>query len=925
MTHRTILGVMLLLAVVSHRSAAQAPPSGRITGRVIDAATGHALHDVVVQVVGTTLGGATNVDGRYRLQGVVPGTVTLYFRRIGYAAKTVTGLMLAPGSNLEQDVALPPASAALAEIVVTASAERGTINESVDQQRTATGVVNSITAEQIAKSPDGNAAQAVQRVSGVTVTDGRYIAVRGLGERYTTSSLNGARVPSPEPEKRMVPLDLFPAGLVQSITTSKTFTPDQQGDFSGAQVDIKTREFPARRSWSLNLGSGYESDATGASILSPGTSGGEGMAMVNHGRDLPSLVASVGNFAGRTLSQGDKNLLVSQFRNSWMPTAATGAPLVNGSFSFGGNDPLLFGHRLGYLVSATISSSTDRKNNQVRALADRGPVRGETIELDKFTGESAQQSVLWGGLANLSTMIGNGSRLSINALYNRTADNTARIETGYLSANDNRARITRMQYVERAVHSLQLAGDHQFGDRHHVEWAGTVSGVRRSEPDKSEFVQVIERDTPAGPDVLRWFGSGNGGAVRTFSELVENSRELSAKYTLAFGDAGRQSTIKIGTLLRSTDRSADNRAFNINGRGLSNATRELSPEQLFDGRFTQATSAVFDIGPLSQGGAYDAHDQLSATFAMAEVPISARLRVIGGARYELDHLGVNATSTLGRSVSTRKVWADVLPSLAVNYKLTETQQLRLAASRTLARPEYRELSPIISRDVVGGDDLQGDENLQRTNVTNVDVRWEWYPNAGELISVAVFGKQFTNPIERVYRASSSARQVLYANAERADNFGVELEARKELGFLGRPLAPFAVFSNVTVMSSQIHLSAAAGASLTNLSRRMVGQAPYVINGGLTYTSNRGSSTATLLFNRVGERIDVAGESPLPDVVIKPRNVMDLSLRLGVTAAVTIRADVRNLLDAPYETMQGTVTRERYLAGRTIQAGVQFRP
>jgi TonB-dependent receptor len=479
--------------------------------------------------------------------------------------------------------------------------------------------------------------------------------------------------------------------------------------------------------------------------------------------------------------------------------------------------------------------------------------------------------------------------------------------------------------VERAIYSTQLAGDHQISDRHHIEWYGTVSGVRRYEPDKSEFVQVLEQDTPGGPTKLRWFGSGNGGAVRTFADLNETSREGSVKYAFSFGTAGDQTTIKIGSLLRRTDRSADNRAYNINGRSLSNAIRELPPEQLFDGRFTTASSQIFDIGPLSQGGAYNAHDQLSASFAMAEVPVTSRVRVIGGARYELDHLEVNATSTLGRNVDTKKVWADVLPSLAINLKLTETQQLRLSGSRTLARPEYRELSPIISRDVVGGDDLQGDENLKRTNVTNADLRWEWYPNAGELVSVALFAKQFVNPIERVYRASSSARQILYANAEGADNYGVELELRKDLSPLGKLFVPFTVFSNVTVMQSQIRLDAGSAANLTNKSRRMVGQAPYVVNAGLSYTSNSGSTTATLLFNRVGERIDVAGENPLPDVVQKSRNVMDLSLRIGLTSAITVRADGKNLLDAPYETVQGTVIRERYLTGRTVQLGVQFRP
>ena len=904
-------------------AGAQESATGRIVGRVIDAVTGRGIVDVGVQVVGTTSGVSTALDGRFSLTNVPAGTVTLHVRRIGFAPKTVTGILLEPGRTLEQNITLTAATVELTTQVVTASAERGTVRDALDAQRTAVGVVNSVTAEQISKSPDGNAAQAVQRVSGVTVQDNKYVFVRGLGERYTTSSLNGARVPSPEPEKRVVPLDMFPAGLVQSITTTKTFTPNLQGDFSGALVDIKTREFPVRRTWSLQLGGGYESGTTGASILAGRTTGGERLGMVNTGRDLPSLVRSLGNFQGINLNQGDKDLIVSRFRNAWTPESGTAPPIASASLSFGGNDPILFSHRIGYLFSGTYSSGTDFRDGQVRALADRGNTAGETREIDRFVGKRSSQSVLWGGLANLSTLIGDASRISLNALYNRTADNDAIVETGSFENEGIRARISRMQYVERGVRSLQLAGEHQLGSRQRIEWAGTASGVSRYEPDRSEFVQAIERDTPNGPDVLRWQNSGNAGATRTFSDLDERSREVSGSYQILLGSS-RQSSIRIGALSRRTDRDADTRAYAISANGISNAIRELPPEQIFDGRF--ANSKIFDIGPLAQGGSYAAHDRLSAAYAMAEVALTDRLRLIGGARYESDRLEVDAFSTLGSPVYTTKRWNDLLPSLALNVKLNDSQQLRLSASRTLARPEYRELSPIKSRDVLNGDDTQGNENLSRTNISNADLRWEWYPSSGEVLSIGLFAKKFDLPIERVYRAAGSGtRTVFYTNAESADNYGVELEMRKDLGFLGKALSPFAVFTNVTAMQSTIHLFKDTEASATNLSRRMVGQAPYVVNAGLSYTSLGGASSATLLFNRIGDRIDAAGDSPLPDVIQRGRSVMDLSLRFGLTRIVTMRFDAKNLLDSPYETVQGTATRELYRTGRTIQAGFQIRP
>ena len=920
---RAIALSVALIVPNSVHSQQAAPAAARIVGRVIDARTGSGLTDVGIQVVGTTSGTASGLDGRFTLNGVTPGTVTIHLRRLGFTAKTVTGLLLKPGQTMEQDIALDPVTVSLETQVVTASSERGTVNEALDKQRTAVGVVSSVTAEQIAKSPDASAAQAVQRVSGVTVQDNKYVFVRGLGERYTTSSLNGARVPSPEPEKRVVPLDMFPAGLLQTITTTKTFTPDLQGDFSGGLVNIRTREFPARRNMSLQVGGGYASGSTGSSVIVGQRVGGEKFGAVSDGRDLPSLIRYVGNFQGLTLNPGDKSLLVSQFRNAWTPGTGTAAPNMSASASVGGNDPLLFGHRLGYLVSGTFSSGTDYRDGQIRALADRGNVEGETREIDRFVGQRASQSVLWGGLASLSTMLGASSRISFNGIYNRTADNQAIVENGSFENEGIRARITRMDYVERGVHSLQLSGEHQLGEKHKFEWAGTASGVRRYEPDHSEFVQAIERDSPNGPDILRWQNSGNGGATRTFSDLSEKGREASASYQFNFGGA-RQNLVKIGGLTRATDRDADTRAYSISANGISNAMRELPAEEIFDGRFNSA--GVFDIGPLAQGGSYTAKDRISAGFAMAEIGLSERFRLVGGARYESDHLDVNAFSTLGSPVLTTKVWNDLLPSLALNVKLNADQQLRLSGSRTLARPEYRELSPIKSRDVLNGDDTQGNENLSRTNITNGDVRWEWYPQSGEVVSVAFFAKKFELPIERVYRAAGSGtRTVFYTNAESAENYGIELEMRKNLGFITPAFAPFSMFSNLTVMESKIHLFKDTEASATNLDRRMVGQAPYVINTGVSFDSRGGSTSATLLFNRVGDRIQAAGDSPLPDVIEKARNGLDLSLRVGLVGAVTARLDAKNLLDSPYETIQGTAVRELYKAGRTIQLGFQFKP
>src|ERR671919_116494 len=298
---RNLLPLLLLVfpaALVAQDTTTPASPApaaaGRMVGRVVDAATGAPIPGAQVQVEGTIAGVAvaavTEWSGRFTLEGVPVGSHSVPVRMIGYQAKTVADVVVRAGAVTPLDITLAAAAVELEGVVVTAEAERGSVSRALEEQRTASQIVNAVTAEQISRSPDGDAGQAIQRVSGVTVQDGKYVFVRGLGERYTTTSLNGTRVPSPEPERRVVPLDLFPSGLIQSVTTSKTFTPDQPGDFSGASVEIQTREFPAAREVSYSASVGYNSAATGKSILAAPRVGSEWLGFAGSQRDVPAIL-----------------------------------------------------------------------------------------------------------------------------------------------------------------------------------------------------------------------------------------------------------------------------------------------------------------------------------------------------------------------------------------------------------------------------------------------------------------------------------------------------------------------------------------------------------------------------------------------------------------------------------------------------------
>jgi len=914
---------LLIAAPVSAQTRAR-DGKGNVVGRVLDAETGESLSGAQVVVLGTNLGSLSGVDGRYTILGVPAGTISLKVLYLGHGEKTIEGISVPAGGGVIQDVTLESTAIALEGITVSAAVERGTVTAALNEQRTSVGVVSATTSDQIARSPDSDAAQAVKRVSGVTVQDGKYVFVRGLGERYTTTSLNGARVPSPEPEKKVVPLDLFPSNLLEAITTSKTFTPDQPGDFSGAQVNLRTRSFPARRVVQFSMTGGYNSAATGQELLAAPTMGREWLAMAAKDRALPSALTGVADFT--KLTQSDINGLIRAMPGGWDPANASGPPNVSGALSFGGEDPI-FGHRLGYIGALSYSRSQDVHTGELRARAVPKDASGTPEAYNPFLGSTAQSSVLWGGLFNLSTYLGRNTKVELNNTYNRTADNSAHLDWGTLEEFQqvDSVRRTSMSYVERVVRSNQLRAEQQIGDAQKITASVSSSGVSRTEPDRSDLAYGYEF-APSGERLpLAWLGFIPEAAKRTSGELKEDALSGSLDYALTVGPGEQPYTVRVGGAYRQVDRDANSLSYNVRALGLSAADRAGTPEQIFDGAYTDGSTRKVTLEPNNSGGTYTAKDKVSAGYALAEIPVGSRIRIVGGARVERWNLDMNAEPVARGDVVIQRSNTDVLPSLAVNIKLTDRQTLRLSGTQTLSRPEYRELAPISYRDMLGEREVFGDSSLVRTLVQNYDARWEWYPNYNEVVSVAFFAKHFDDPIEQIDVATSGASQLSFINAQSATNYGVELELRKSLAFLGSGLAPFGMFSNVTLMKSTINTGNSTLSALTNDRRPMVGQAPYVVNAGVSYSAPSGGTSATLLYNVVGRRIVSAAVAPLTvDTYEQPRHQLDLSLRFPMVAGLSGKFDARNILDSAYEELQGDVIRYRYNSGRSFSLGMTWK-
>lgn len=890
---------------------AQRPATGRVVGRVTDEVTGAPVSGAVVGVAAGGMQTSSGIDGRYTLQNMPAGRLALAIRAIGYAPKTVAGVVVTAGTVAVLDITLAPQAVQLSEITV-AAAEQGSVAQGLEEQRFSVAIINSISVEQLTRSPDADAGQAVQRISSVAVQDGRYVIVRGLGERYTTTSLNNARLPSPEPDRKVVPLDLFPSSLLQSVSASKTFTPDQPGDFSGAQVNLQTREFDHGRMISLSTSAGWNSATTFRTLPLAPRAGLEWLGFVSSRRQLPVAVRDAGNLAG--LSASALPGLIGSFRNAWSAQSGGRAPAGSIGVSVGGEDPV-FGQLIGYVGSLTYATGTDVRKNEVRALAvadDSGRTRPE----NEYRGETATASVLWGGVLNLVTRIGTGTKLAIDNTYSRGGDNSVVRAFGQNEEFQRNFDITRLSFVARSVRSSQLRGEHLLAQRHTVSWAVTSSGVTRDEPDRSDLIYDARRDSLTGVVTpLRWWGGPRSGN-RTFSTLRESGwqGDLSWKWAL-----GPMASLKAGSQYRSTHRTADTRSYDIVNVGLSDAELQQAPEQIF--RQADHLSLLAN----AFGGSYAAADRLWAGFALVELPLTRTIRVTGGARVEHSAVRVATHTPTGALSVAHPVTTDVLPSVALTTTLGENAQLRLAVSQTLSRPEYRELSSVCYFEILGGLTVCGNDALHRALIRNFDVRWEWYLASGELVSVGAFAKDFRNPIERILLGTTGATTAGFVNTQGATNWGVELEIRKNLGFLAGALRPFVLNANATLMRSRIRIGADSVASLTNSRRPMVGQSPYVLNVGLAYTSPRDAVSATVLWNVVGPRIVEAGTIPLPDTYEAARPLLDAALRIALRRGLSVKLDVRNLLDTPVRISQGEVTRSGYTVGRSLSVGVSVEP
>jgi hypothetical protein len=926
----TLAGLFTLLAGSGWGQVAQAQEAtGRIVGRIVDASTGKALSSAQVAIVDRETLTVTDLDGRYFVRNVPAGVYEVRVSLLGYAPKNVTGVEVRADQSTPLDVSLEQTAIEVEAITVTARMERGATASLLETQKNAVAVTEAVGAQEISKSPDSDAAEVAARVSSVTVAEGRYVYIRGLGERYSQTSLNGSPIPSPQPEKEVVPLDLFPADFIQSLTTQKTYTPDRPGEFSGGSVEIQNKEFPSEFTWKISTGSSLNTRSQFQDgYLRYNGSVTDWLGIDSGARAIPDAVKNAGyGIGGDRLPSSDPATIRAMgeaFASSlpqFAPTSQT-TP-VNGNFGASvGDRTSLLGKPFGYLVAGNYGETFKRVYDEVerkwRAEAF-DPQYAEASEPNvNYTFDRGVREVVWGGIANFNMLLSPSHQIGLQTMYNRNADDEARTYQGG-NREDIGAEIysERLRFESRSMAWGQLLGKHDLSSlKSRVEWRFSMARAGRDEPGLRET--LYQRPFTAGPDDPFVLESSSGESGRYFySELTDDDLNAGLDWTYAFRLFNADASFKFGGAWR--DRSRDFAARRYRWRfpgGVTSLDSLVRYGNIVGTNPKPGELQLTDI--VEPGDQYTADDTRLAGYGMFDVPVFGdRLRAVVGARVEHSDLQLDTPGSPDLNTDLRQT--DILPALNVTYVLNPDMNLRAAASRTIDRPEFRELAPFQFTEASSLRQLQGNPNLQIADIYNADLKWEWFPNPGEVLSVGGFYKYLDRPIEQVFFAAASS---LYSfqNAENGHILGAEMTVRKRLD-LSEFWSHFSLGGGFSLIESQVTVRREGGFNPTRLERPLQGQSPYTVNASLSWQSTNGGTELGLYYNVFGERIEAAGGSGVPDITQQPRNVLDFTVSHRVTESLSLKLKAENLLNEPYQWTQEANGIRR--VQRTFKTGQSF--
>jgi outer membrane receptor protein involved in Fe transport len=887
--------------------------TGIISGSVVDESSGSSLPGVNVTLKELKKTLTSDSDGKFIFRNIPVGIYELEFRFTGYETKAVSEVNVIANETTSINASLNSQKNVLDEVVITRTkAKTESVKSLLIAQKNSANVSDGISAETIKRTPDKNTSDVLKRISGASIQDNRFVIVRGLNDRYNAAFLNGAPLPSSESDRKAFSFDIFPSNMLDNLIITKTASPDLPGDFAGGVVQINTKSVPDKDFQTISIGTGYNTITTGKTQKTYKGSGTDWLGFDNGTRALPSTIPNTEVFS--TLGYQERVEVAKSFESDWNIKNSTFAPNYSFQYSIGHHFDIK-DKTLGIMFSV----SNNKSNNFNTALRNDydNPEGIPAVLLKTYNDRNYSEQVLTAALANFSLKFNDNHSLSFKNILSLNSTDLVVERSGLNDVADVRLTVADVRwFTSSKIYSGQLNGEHYFSKpKIKLNWTGFYSDIKRDIPNLRRNIYTIadpDSTDPAQTTPIAVIANNNGGPdygggmfwAENKEFITGGKIDISRKFSIG---EKLNNEIKIGAFSQYRER-------NFFARQLQYNTLTQPSGTLFDTDLLELPNAtifnVANMGPQPSGlngftlfdftkftDTYFATSKLHAGYLMLDNRYK-KFRLIWGVRFESFTQTLDARETEVGYLALNKKQNDVLPSVNLIYAITSKQNLRISYSKTLNRPEYRELAPFGFYDFTTQFFTQGNPNLKIATVKNFDLRYEFYPGKGQLLSVSYFRKNFTNPIE--LKLGINNKTVTYENADSAVNSGIELEFRTLLSsiFKNENTTVFddiTLFANTAIIKSVVDITSFNTAN-TDTSVPLQGQSPFVVNVGLQYLNKENGWVFSSNLNRVGNRIAIAANQFNPALWEKGRTMIDFQVAKSLMKnKIELKLNIQNVL------------------------------
>lgn len=872
----------------------------QLRGKVTDKNTGEELAGANVFIKGTTIGVSTDLNGNFEIQKLEAGNHTFVCSYISYKTIEFSLGKIVPGQVIAKNIQLESDAILMEGVSVVARRNISTDIALISAIKSSKVVTSGISSQQIKRSQDSDAAEVVKRVPGVTIIGGRFVNIRGLSDRYNSVLLHDVNAPSMEADLRSFSFDIIPSALIDKILIYKSPSPELPGDFAGGVVKIYTKGIPEENSTQVSYSAGLVENVSFGTFRRAKQDKGYWTGFNNGKYNLPKDFAP--NL--RKISSDPEQVAKAgqSLPNSWVAEQLPTLWNHNASINISKRFTLPNNHQIGSISSVNYNNKTG-KNTVFRKDFNSHDQETGSSEIYNFTDELNEQNIRVGMMQNVAWSINSNHNIEWKNLFNQLSKTEyihrtgPHYDFGYYANNHSFYQIYRGVYVS------QLTGNHQFGEKHSLNWVLGYGYSYRDEPDYRRYRSNY--DTVTGQSTLYVpFGAAASYFLgRFYSTMKENNFTASLNHSYSPGAIGSlKAYVNTGIFAEKKDRYFHSRNLGYIRTHLLNfdaGLLDVSIDSLFHPSNINSTYGISLDEQSNPSDSYSADNLNIAGYTSVFFPFSKRLSLSGGIRLEHNHQTLHSFTLTNAPVNAKIIALNLLPSLNIAYNFNETMLLRAAYGKTLNRPEFRELAPFGFYDFNFNLVKKGSDTIRNASIHHFELRWEHYPSSTEIINIGIFYKKFIHPIETSFvpgGGSGGIKTFTFANAASANSFGMEMETRKALkGILGsRFTDKLSLMFNAAFIRSSVQLGNAALGQKTS-KRMMYGQSPYIINAGLYYYDPAALLHVNLLYNVIGKRIYIVGFDEYPDIYEMPQNLLDLTIIKKFGKHFELKIGISNLL------------------------------